>query len=111
MRKAIVMFICVFLVSCSKHFPATIIIKNTILRGSASDATLGSDVMFDVKNVNGLFCEGKLSVLMTSNGNNTGTIDCNNKKKGHFTVNRRKASWVGEGKLDDGSKFVISIGR
>ena len=109
--KATVILICVFLVSCSAHLPATIIMQNKILRGSASNGRSPGDVSFYVQNVDGFSCEGKMLVLMTSEGNTKGTIDCNNKQKGHFIVSSRKASWVGEGQLDDGSKFVISIGR
>ena len=111
MLNAILIFICVFLVSCSARFPTTMIIQNKILRGSATDGRSGSDIIFYVKNLDGLSCDGKMFVLMTSEGNAKGIIDCNNKQKGRFIVNDRKASWVGEGKLDDGSKFVISIGR
>ena len=107
-----VILICAFLVSCSTRVPATVIIQNTILRGSASDGRSRGDVFFYVQTLDGLSCDGKMLVLMTSEGKTTnGTIDCNNKQKGHFIVNGRKDSWVGEGKLDDGSRFVISIGR
>ena len=107
-----VVLIFAVLVSCSPHFPATVIMQNKILRGSASDGTLRGDVSFSVQNLNGLSCDGKMLVHVTSEGQTTnGTIDCNNKRKGHFIVNVRKASWVGEGKLDDGSRFLISIGR
>jgi hypothetical protein len=111
MLNAIVLLICIVLGSCSARFPATIIIQNTILRGSATDGRLGSDVMFYVKNVDGLSCDGKMLFQTTTEGNANGTIDCNNKQKGQFIVKGRKASWLGEGKLDDGSRFFISIGR
>ena len=107
-----VMLISVFLVSCSASFPATVIIQNKILRGSASDGISPGDVFFYVQTLEGFSCEGKMLVLMTSEGKITkGTIGCNNKRKGHFIVNGSKDSWVGKGKLDDGSSFVISIGR
>ena len=109
--NATVLLICVFLVSCSAHLPATMIIQNKILRGSASNGGSPGDVSFTVQNVDGFSCEGKMLILLTSEENTRGTIDCNNKQKGHFIVSGRKASWVGEGQLDDGSKFVISIGR
>lgn len=108
---ATVILVCIFVVSCSAHFPATVIIQNKILRGSASDGELGGDVFFYVQNVDGLSCDGKMVVLTTSDAKPAGTIDCNNKQKGQFIVSGRKASWVGEGKLDDGSRFLISIGR
>lgn len=111
MLNAIVSVMLIFLVSCSARFPATIIIQNKkILRGSASGGKSGNDVIFYVKNVDGLSCEGKMPDLL-SEAHTEGTIGCSNKQKGHFMVNGKKASWVGEGKLDDGSPFVISIGR
>ena len=109
--NAIVILVCVFLVSCAPRFSATVIIQNKILRGSASDGKFGGDVVFYVQNVDGLSCDGKILALMTSEAKTNGTIDCNNKQKGEFIVNGKKASWVGEGKLDNGSRFLISIGR
>ena len=106
-----VILICAFLVSCSTRPPATVIIQNKILRGSASNGKLGGDVVFYVQNVDGLSCSGKILALMTSEAKTKDTIDCNNKQKGEFIVNGRKASWVGEGELDNGSRFLISIGR
>ena len=103
--------ICVFLASCAPRFPATVIIQNKILRGSASDGKLGADVVFYVQHVDGLSCDGKIFALMASDAKTKGIIDCNNKQKGEFIVNGGKASWVGEGKLDDGSRFLISISR
>ncbi len=85
--------------------------QNKILRGSASDGTLRGDVSFYVQNVDGLSCNGKTLGVMTSEAQAKGTIDCNDKQKGQFIVHGRKASWVGEGKLDNGSRFFISIGR
>jgi hypothetical protein len=107
--------LCICCASCSTYFPATIILENAkdtngkILRGSAR-AIVGDNVVFTANNVEGLSCQGKMSVP-SSNANTQGTIDCNNNRNGHFFANSRKASWVGEGKLDDGSRFVISIGR
>ena len=109
--NATVILICVFLVSCAPRFHATVIIQNTILRGSASDGKFEAAVIFYVQNVDGLSCDGKILTLMTSEAKTKGTIDCNNKQKGEFIVNGRKASWVGEGKLENGSRFLISIGR
>jgi hypothetical protein len=91
------------------RIPATIIMQNKILRGSAS-GILGDIVSFSVNNVDGLSCQGKMLVL-SSKVNTDGTIDCSNKRKGNFIAKGRKASWVGEGTLDDGSRFVISISR
>jgi hypothetical protein len=110
MINAILVVFCICLASCSARFPATIIIENKkILRGSVSGDP-GHDVIFTVNNVDGLSCEGKMSVLF-SDANPEGTIACNNNRKGHFIANSKKSSWVGEGKLDDGSRFVISVGR
>jgi hypothetical protein len=83
--------------------------KNKILRGSVS-GTLGNSVSFAVKDDDGLSCDGKM-LIPSSEVNTEGTIDCSNKRKGNFIANGRRASWVGEGTLDDGSRFVISISR
>ncbi len=108
--NTILVLILICLASCSAHFPATIIIQNgKVLRGSATER-LGNDVSFTVNNIDGLSCDGKMFIL-SSDANTEGTIDCNNKRTGHFLAISKKASWVGEGKLDDGSRFVISIGR
>jgi|SoiMetStandDraft_2_1073263.scaffolds.fasta_scaffold278690_2 hypothetical protein len=109
MINVIVLVGCLVLVSCSARFPATIIMQNKILRGSAT-GIFGDIVNFSVNNAEGLSCEGKMLVL-SSGANTEGIIDCSNKRKGNFIANGRKASWVGEGTLDDGSRFVISISR
>ena len=46
-----------------------------------------------------------------SDPNTEGTVECNDKRKGKFIANGKADSWAGEGKLDDGSRFVILIGR
>jgi hypothetical protein len=110
MINAILVFLGICLASCSARFPATIIMENKkVLRGSASGEP-GHDVIFTVDNVDGLSCDGKMSVLF-SDANPEGTLACNNKRKGHFVANTKRSSWVGEGQLDDGSRFVISVGR
>ena len=109
MIKVILLVGCLVLVSCSARFPATIIMQNKILRGSAT-GIFGDIVNFSVNNAEGLSCEGKMLVL-SSGANTEGIIDCSNKRKGNFIANGSKASWVGEGTLDDGSRFVISISR
>jgi hypothetical protein len=83
--------------------------NNQVLRGSAS-GSLGSDAVFSVKNIDGLSCEGKMFVPF-SGANTEGTIECSDKRKGKFIANGKANSWAGEGKLDDGSRFVILIGR
>lgn len=110
MMNALVVLISIVLLSCAATAPATIIVlhDNEILRGS--EVGTGSDVRFFVNNVAGLSCEGTMFVL-SSDVSIEGTIDCNNKRKGHFIAKGKKTSWVGEGKLDDGSRFFISIGR
>jgi hypothetical protein len=109
MINAILIVGCIVLVSCSARFPVTIIMQNKILRGSAS-GILSDIVSFSVNNGDGLFCEGKMLVL-SSEATTEGTIDCSNKRKGNFVANGKKASWAGEGTLDDGSRFFISISR
>ena len=107
-----VVLIFAVLVSCSPHFPATVIIRNKILRGSASDGTVRGDVSFSVQNLDGLSCDGKMLVHVTSVGQTTsGIIDCNNEQNGYFIVDGRKSLLSRGGKVDDGSRFLISIGR
>src|SRR5215467_5757672 len=109
-RSLINGLLAIFLLSCSTTVPATMILRNKeVLRGSAT-GSLGSDVVFSVTNADGLSCQGKM-FAPRSDTNTDGTIECNDKRKGHFIVNGKKASWSGEGKLDDGSRFFLSIGR
>lgn len=106
----LLILIAIFLLSCTTTVPATIILRNKeILRGSAT-GSLGSDAVFSVKNVDGLSCQGKLFVPLSDTATD-GTIECNDKRKGRFNVTGKKTSWSGEGKLDDGSRFFLSIGR
>ncbi len=108
MNKAFLVLIGLVLAS-SATVPATIKIQdNEILRGSAS-GSLGSNAVISVKNVDGLSCEGKTFVPVSS-ANTEGTIECNDKRKGKFIANGDAESWAGERKLDDGSKFSIIIG-
>ncbi|HKT36367.1 MAG TPA: hypothetical protein VJR03_16200 [Nitrospira sp.] len=115
LEELILVLLCICLASCATHFPTTIIIQSAtyknakVLRGFAS-GTLGKDVVFTANNVDGLSCEGTM-LLSFSSARTEGSIDCNNKRNGHFLANSRKTSWLGEGKLDDGSQFFISIGR
>ena len=96
------------LISCAT-VPATVKLDgNEVLRGSAS-GSLGSDAAISVKNIDGLSCEGKMFVPF-SDANTEGTIECSDKRKGNFIANGKAESWAGEGKLDDGSKFIILIG-
>jgi len=100
----------ILLSSCYATVPATIKLQNNeVLRGSAS-GSLGSDAAFSVKHIDGLSCEGKMFVPF-SDANTEGTVECNDKRKGKFIANGKADSWAGEGKLDDGSRFVILIGR
>ena len=66
-----VVLICAFFVSCSTRPPATVIVQNKILRGSPSDGRSPGDVFFYVQTLDGLTCEGKMLVLMTSEGKTT----------------------------------------
>lgn len=108
MSKAFLALFGLVLVSCAT-VPATIKIQdNEILRGSAS-GSLGSDANISVKNIDGLSCEGKMFVP-AYDANTEGTIECNDKRKGHFIANGESTSWAGEGRLNDGSQFSIIIG-
>lgn len=109
MKKSLLILGGLILTSCSATVPATIKLQsNEILRGSAS-GSLGSNAEITVKNIDGLSCEGKMFVP-SSAANTEGTIECNDKRKGHFIANGKAKSWAGEGKLDDGSTFSILIG-
>ena len=111
MNKIFLVFIGLLLTSCGM-VSATITIQDSeILSGSAS-GILGSEVVISVKNVEGLSCEGKMLVPVSSAqpADTEGTIECNDKRKGHFSANGNAESWVGEGTLDDGSTFTILIG-
>jgi len=100
--------LCLPFASCAT-VPATLKIQgDEILRGSAS-GSLGSDAIISLKNIDGLSCEGKMFVPFSS-ANTEGAIECNDKRKGNFIANGNAASWAGEGKFDDGSKFSILIG-
>jgi hypothetical protein len=111
MNKIFLVFIGLLLTSCGT-ISATITIQGSeILSGSAS-GILGSDAIIFVKNIDGLSCEGKMLVPVSSanSANTKGTIECNDQRKGNFIATGNFESWAGEGTLDDGSKFSISIG-
>lgn len=98
MSKAFFILMGLLLTSCSATVPATIKLQsNEVLRGSAS-GSLGSDAEIAVKNIDGLSCRGKMFVPFSA-ANTEGTIECNDKRKGHFIANGKAESWAGEGKL------------
>jgi hypothetical protein len=110
MNKIFLVFIGLLLTSCGT-ISATITIQGReILSGSAS-GILGSDAIIFVKNIDGLSCEGKMLVPVSSanSANTKGTIECNDQRKGNFIATGNFESWAGEGTLDDGSKFSILI--
>ena len=97
------------LTACSATVPATMRIENNqILRGSAS-GKLGSDARISVNNMEGLSCSGKMFIPATET-TTEGTIQCNDKRKGTFIANGKGDSWAAEGKLNDGSKFLLLLG-
>ena len=111
MKRVFLALTSLLLTSCGT-ISATITIQDSeILSGSAS-GILGSDAIIFVKNINGLSCEGKMLVPVSSANlaNTKGTIECNDERKGNFIATGNFESWAGEGKLDDGSKFSILIG-
>ena len=65
--------------------------------------------MISMKNKEGLSCAGKMFVPATET-TTEGTILCSDKRKGNFMAKGKGDSWAGEGKLDDGSKFLILLG-
>ena len=108
MKRAIILT-SIVLTACSATVPATVKIeRNQILRGSAS-GKVGRDAVISVKNIEGLSCAGKMLVPVTET-TTEGTIQCSDKRKGNFTANGKGDSWAGEGKLNDGSKFLILLG-
>src|SRR5436309_14969156 len=111
MNKVFLGFIALLLTSCGTVSATLTIHDNEILSGSAS-GILGSDAVISVKNVEGLSCEGKMLVPVSSAhpADTEGTIECNDQRKGHFSATGSAESWAGEGTLDDGSTFSILIG-
>jgi hypothetical protein len=81
---------------------------NQILRGSAS-GKVGRDAVISVNNTEGLSCRGKMFIPVTET-TTEGTMQCNDSRKGHFVANGKGDSWAAEGKLNDGSKFLILLG-
>jgi len=108
MKRAIILT-SIVLTACSATVPATMKIeRNQILRGSAS-GKVGKDAVISVKNIEGLSCAGKMFVPVTET-TTEGTIQCSDKRKGNFIANGKGDSWAGEGRLNDGSKFLILLG-
>ena len=108
MKRAIILT-SIVLTACSATVPATMKIeRNQILRGSAS-GKVGRDAVISVKTIEGLSCAGKMLVPVTET-TTEGTIQCSDKRKGNFIANGKGDSWAGEGKLNDGSKFLILLG-
>ena len=109
MKPALIL-ISLLLTACSATVPATMRIeKNQVLQGSAS-GKIGRDAVITVKNLEVLSCSGKLFVPVTET-TTEGTIQCSDRRKGTFIANGKGDSWAGEGKLSDGSKFFIVLGR
>jgi hypothetical protein len=108
MKRAILLW-SIVLTACSATVPATVRIeRNQILRGSAS-GKVGTDAVISVKNVEGLSCAGQMFVPVTET-TTEGTIHCSDKRKGNFIAHGKGDSWAGEGKLNDGSNFLILFG-
>jgi len=107
--KNAIFLMSIVLAACSATVPATMRIeRHQVLRGSAS-GKVGRDAVISVKSPEGLSCSGKLFVPVTET-TTEGTIQCSDKRKGNFTANGKGDSWAGEGKLNDGSKFLILLG-
>ena len=111
MNKVFLGFIGLLLTSCGTVSATITIHDGEILSGPASRIS-GSAAVISVKNVEGLSCEGKMLVPVSSGypADTEGTIECNDQRKGHFSANGNAESWAGEGTLDDGSTFSIIIG-
>ena len=107
--KTAIILMSIVLTACSATVPATMRIeRNHILRGSAS-GKVGSDAVISVNNIDGLSCGGMMFVPVTET-TTEGTIQCSDKRKGKFIANGKGDSWTGEGKLNDGSKFLLVLG-
>jgi hypothetical protein len=107
--KRVIILMSILLTACSATVPATMRIeRNQILRGSAS-GKVGRDAVISVKNKEGLSCAGKMFVPVTET-TTEGTIQCSDKRKWNFIANGKGDSWAGEGKLNDGSQFLILLG-
>lgn len=108
MKRAVIL-ISILLTACSATVPATMRIeKKHILRGSAT-GKVGRDAVISVKSVEGLSCTGTMFVPVTET-TTEGTIQCTDKRKGDFIAKGKGDSWAAEGKLNDGSKFLIVLG-
>ena len=108
MKRALILM-SIVLTACSATVPATMRIeRNQLLRGSAS-GKVGSDAVISVNNMEGLSCAGKMFIPVTET-TTEGTIHCNDKRKGNFIATGKGDSWAAEGKLNDGSKFLLVLG-
>src|SRR5690242_539670 len=108
MKRSVVL-ISILLTACSATVPATMRIeRNQILRGSAT-GKVGKDALISVKTMEGLSCTGKMFIPVTET-TTEGTIHCNDKRKGNFIATGKGDSWAAEGKLNDGSKFLLVLG-
>ena len=108
MKRAVIL-ISIALTACSATVPATMRIEHGhILRGSAS-GKVGRDAVISVKSIDGLSCTGKMFIPVTET-TTEGTIQCNDKRKGNFIAKGKGDSWAVEGKLNDGSKFLMVLG-
>ena len=65
--------------------------------------------MISMKSKEGLSCAGRMFVPATET-TTEGIIHCSDKRKGNFIAKGKGDSWAGEGKLNDGSKFLILLG-
>jgi hypothetical protein len=108
MKRALILM-SIVLTACSATVPATMRIeRNQILRGSAR-GKVGSDAVISVNNMEGLSCAGKMFIPVTET-TTEGTIQCTDKRKGTFVAKGKGDSWAADGKLNDGSKFLLLLG-
>lgn len=107
--KSALILLSLVLTACSATVPATMRIEtNHILRGSAS-GKVGRDAVISVKSRAGLSCTGKMFIPVTET-TTEGIIQCNDNRKGKFIANGKGEAWTAEGKLNDGSKFLMLLG-
>jgi len=107
--KSAIILMTIVLTACSATVPATMRIeKNQILRGSGS-GKVGREAVISVNNREGLSCTARMFIPVTETITE-GTVQCNDKRKGNFIANGKGDSWAAEGKLNDGSKFLMLLG-
>lgn len=110
MKVLIPMIVLLLLSAFYATVPVSLKISNQeVLLGQGSGA-LGGEAELNVQNVDGTTCKGSFHVPV-SGGSTEGLIKCSDGREGKFIAIGKGTSWAGEGKLDDGTRFSLIIGR